>query len=155
MTPHSWEQISLNIGNGESTPFWLCKACGASGGSVFSTDKGGPHAPPHDGFLVGTSLGRLGDDCAIAKLKIDNYIEKYPQYRELVASERGAQIGVHDHTRTVLVSTAIELAAECMYKAFTDALYSQFEMLTWTNLPENIRQSWVAAARFAQDYFKL
>lgn len=87
--PHKWEVIKVDATDAglDIGEFWQCFECGSSGGPT-GWGNGRPGSYLGGGFLSGTSLTNLSDDCDDARSDIDAYLSKYPGYKDLVDYER-------------------------------------------------------------------
>lgn len=85
---HDWK-IEGPTGKAGPQYYWICRTCGASGGPSFLpweqlTVKKPRWAP----FLSGTPLQPVSEDCDEAKKQIDEFIAKYPVWKEYVDKAR-------------------------------------------------------------------
>ena len=71
--PHKWETEEIDGGPVGVDDFWICHACGASGGPVMYRKDGLDVVPTMDPFLAGPALD-LSDDCDEAKQQIQDFI---------------------------------------------------------------------------------
>ena len=83
--PHQWQKILVDGGPVGADEFYICFECGTSGGPVDWSSKG---PGSYGRFLAGAPLSDLSEDCAEAKQQIDEFVARYPRYKELVGAER-------------------------------------------------------------------
>lgn len=74
MKEHTWETEYVDGGHVDGD-FWICRACGASGGFVWP----GKSPPLFDPFLANGSGLKVGYDCDEAKLTIEEWNRENPK----------------------------------------------------------------------------
>lgn len=85
MKPHTWETEEIDGGHVGVEDFWICRACGASGGSV------NLRMPPF--YADGSGL-KVSDDCDEAKVQIEKHRATWvPPKRETKPFVGEARVG--------------------------------------------------------------
>lgn len=88
MKKHDWKIETIDQPGPKF--YWICRKCGCSGGPSFLPwEQLEVKEPKWRPFLAGVPLIDLPDDCDLAKKMIDEFIEKYPEWKPKAARARG------------------------------------------------------------------
>lgn len=86
---HEWKIEELK--NTDPKYYWVCRRCGAAGGPSFVPwEHLEVKEPSWLPFLAGTPLQPVSEDCDEAKKQIDDFVEKYPEWKGYVERARRA-----------------------------------------------------------------
>ena len=78
MKEHKWSEERFE-GSVIAGKMWVCKECGCYGGPVF---KDSPTKPKWRPYLAGVPVESFSDDCEDAKKQIDEFVAKFPSWKE-------------------------------------------------------------------------
>ncbi len=101
MSTHTWEIEEIDGGVAGKGDFYICKACGASGGPVWGAKDTPPSMAP---FLSGTGI-KLGFDCEVAASKVTKYKAQQVKAAEILKA--------YTNGKMTRMEAALRIAAEC------------------------------------------